>query len=113
MRPKNPAEHAQDALEAVRPIMGRAKTQDTLLTVTLRAIGEVQRGEREGVELGRAEAVAVLTAIQELRRDLGLARAHLVRLKTAREKADERAEELRDVVRRGRELLEALGKEGP
>lgn len=67
----------EQALAATAKV--RALEAPRLLDVTLAALGRVQRAEVEEVTLGRAEACELLVHVQELRRDLGGARATLER----------------------------------
>ncbi len=96
---------AEQALAATRQVRERAAPL-TLHTV-LSALSAVHRGERAEVTLGYAEANAILNEIQDVRRELGLSKAHVGRLIEAR-KADARE---RDEMRAELQTWMAKGKE--
>lgn len=92
------------ALAATKPV--RERGASPTLRVTLAALGQVQRGEREDVTLGSAEVRELLVHVQELRRDVGAAE-----LAIAEGRATATAKLKRDVeswLKRGEELLGRL-----
>jgi hypothetical protein len=92
----------------------RSKGAAKVLDVTLSALGRVHRGEVDECTLSHAEAAAVLVHVQDLRRDLGAAKAHIGRLLEGQE-AKTRAqftamrEEMDEWIAKGHTLIRRLG----
>lgn len=103
----------EQARARTAPLRDPAAGEARLLALVLAALGAVVREDKPRVTLDRDEARAVLVHVQELRRDLGAARAQVEREKARTEpvhadELSELAEQIERVLQLGPQSTHAI-----